>query len=280
MIRRRDLISALAALLIATSATHAQRPDARPIRILLVGNSYTYGAHAPRMLPIMGQARGQTIEAVQHVTPAMSLAGHWSGTKSITPGADPTMTARDLIAKGGWDFVMLQDQSQMPLINPGATIEFGKKFCQFAAEHDAQPVFFLTWARANAPDTQPKITETYIAAARAGGGAVSPVGLAFQAAFKADTNLTLHQNDGSHANREGGYLTACVWYAVLTGQSPVGLPGKLTYSKGPRHIGIVCDIPPARARFLQTIAWETVEQFRKDHADVAMIAREAAAEGD
>jgi len=47
--------------------------------------------------------------------------------------------------------------------------------------------------------------------------------------------------DGTHPSTAGSYLDACMFYAALTGRSPVGNP----YTAG---------LDPSQARFLQQVA--------------------------
>ena len=57
----------------------------------------------------------------------------------------------------------------------------------------------------------------------------------------------LHDKDGSHPTLAGSYLAACVFFAVLFDETPVGIPAELN------------GLTPADVRLLQTTAWETVQ---------------------
>ena len=48
--------------------------------------------------------------------------------------------------------------------------------------------------------------------------------MAWQTAAAHDTRLGLWQADGSHPSEIGSYLTACIVYATVFRESPVGLP--------------------------------------------------------
>jgi hypothetical protein len=52
---------------------------------------------------------------------------------------------------------------------------------------------------------------------------IAPVGYAWENVFKQESNPDLWQDDGSHPTTKGTYLAACVFYASLFSQSPVGL---------------------------------------------------------
>lgn len=60
---------------------------------------------------------------------------------------------------------------------------------------------------------------------------IVPVGSAWMAAVRAHPELTLWQNDGSHPTEEGTYLAACVFYATIFKENPIGLKYHANLSK-------------------------------------------------
>jgi hypothetical protein len=74
---------------------------------------------------------------------------------------------------------------------------------------------------------------------------VSPVGIAWREVRQQYPDINLYKDDGSHPNRRGTYLAACVFYAVVFQQSPEGL----------RYTG---GLSPEETAVLQRIAAETV----------------------
>ena len=117
----------------------------------------------------------------------------------------------------------------------------------------ARPLLFLTWGyrngdRRNLPDDtfaamQTRLYSGYWDAARSTGAAIAPVGLAWSEAVASRPQLDLWASDGKHPSRLGSYLAACVFYATLTGRSPVGD----TFTDG---------LNESDARFLQSVAWD------------------------
>ncbi|HTE97141.1 MAG TPA: hypothetical protein VK621_00645, partial [Bradyrhizobium sp.] len=77
---------------------------------------------------------------------------------------------------------------------------------------------------------------------------VIPAGLAFARAVGKQPELNLYAPDKRHPSLAGTYLAACTVFAVLTGRSPVGN----SYLAG---------IDAPTAQFLQTVAWETVQDY-------------------
>jgi hypothetical protein len=118
----------------------------------------------------------------------------------------------------------------------------------------AKTVLYMTWAKHE--DGQ-FITEAtrfvqdvllvryYDQSGQAIGARVAPVGRAWERALR-DHTVVLHASDGSHPTEAGTYLAACVFYATLTGKSPLGLgDGGL-------------QVDAAQAAFLQQVAWDTM----------------------
>ena len=88
------------------------------------------------------------------------------------------------------------------------------------------------------------------------------VGMAWTGAHKSSPGLELHHKDGRHASPAGAYLTACVFYTVLTRKSPLGLPAAFNIEGKNRP-----DQDQAQARLLQNAAWETCMEFGSGNAE-------------
>ena len=98
-----------------------------------------------------------------------------------------------------------------------------------------------------APMTQ-QLADAYTSVARANGAMVVPAGLAFAKAIAKRPALELYVPDKRHPSVAGSYLAAGTSFAALTGKSPVGS----SYLGG---------LDADTAKFLQEVAWETVQEF-------------------
>ncbi len=182
----------------------------------------------------------------------MSAQGGWT----CTDHAISAMTL-DKIGQQDWDFVVLQEQSDIPAIAeqrnehmyPAVRLLERK-----IGESGANTVLFMTWGQRNDlagvehkeyADVQAQLQSGYMEIVNELDAMVAPVGIAWQGGIAQDPQLGLWQMDGLHPTREGTYLSACVFYAVIFRQSPEGL----TYRAG---------LSGEIARFLQAIATETV----------------------
>jgi hypothetical protein len=149
-----------------------------------------------------------------------------------------------------FDVAIMMDCSQCP-IHPelkSAFTEFAKKNSDIVRAHGAKPVFFMSWAYADKPEMTAQLAEAYTVAGNANNALVIPAGLAFARAIGKQPELNLYAADKRHPSPAGTYLASCVVFAALTGRSPVGN----SYPAG-------VDAPTAQ--FLQTVAWETVQEY-------------------
>lgn len=199
----------------------------------------------PRMLSELARAADpeRDLRIEQCTGHGVSLAWHWKNRDT-----------RDLIAGGKWDYVVLQERSGGPLEAREVFQKYARLLHAEIRKRGGRTVFYMTWARISRPDTQKVIAKTYEQIALELGAILAPVGLAWERLRKTDANFRLHEPDGRHANPAGSYLAACVFYALLFGASPEGLPAKIIIQDGPR-----VDIENPRASLLQQIAFETVQ---------------------
>jgi hypothetical protein len=79
-------------------------------RILFIGNSHTYLHHMPRLLTGLAQAKGIEIFTEQSTGEGASLAWHWNRPET-----------KDLIARGQWTHVVLQETAREAVGRYGIT---------------------------------------------------------------------------------------------------------------------------------------------------------------
>lgn len=244
-------------------------PDPVPtdrLRVLFIGNSYTYVNDLPRQIQWMAEAAGAEVPLdVVSVTPGgMTLAHHWSDG-----------VARRLIRQGGWTHVVLQEQSTRPIDDPDLFFRYARMFDEEIDRVGAETVLYLTWARQHRPASQDTLSHAYLTIADEVAARVAPVGIAWQRALEMDPALVLHNEDRSHPGPTGTYLAALVFYATLFDASPVGLPATRwssgfgstppntpdrRFDRAPARE--IDPLPAATATALQRIAEEVVEERR------------------
>lgn len=261
----RSSILALVALA-QLALAHPARAD-EPVRVLFLGNSYTQVNDLPGLLEQLAASLGHTVETDRN-TPGGNTLGVPQGnngqhvTNAVSLGK---------IAGGGWDAVVLQDQSTMPTIQAALDTYTRPAVLSLeadvrAASPDARVVLYMTWGRENGGGPfclgsscspafadfdamQASLAAAYTSLAETAVDVeVAPVGLAWQRHLAGSQPADLFAGDGSHPSLAGSYLAACVFYARLFDASPVGAP----FNAG---------LDPAVALALQIDAWETKQLF-------------------
>ncbi len=241
--------AALVALLLALPlGAAAEEP-----RLLMVGNSYTASNDLPALVaaalrdtvPAYG-----AVAAQGHSPGGATLADHAAqadGTAGDTALRQLMVTGPDA---GSWDWVFLQDQSQVPGLPPAepawqASLAGAVTLDGLAVQGGAATAFLLTWGRRDGDSQNPALYpdfatmqqrlldgyQAYAAAASADGTTawIAPAGLAFARVHDdlvaagqdptAEGTLfhALYGGDGSHPALPGSYLAALTVAAALSG---------------------------------------------------------------
>lgn len=223
-------------------------------RILFLGNSYTYVNDLPGTLSQLALSMGDSIYYDSNTPGGTNFNYHAGNALSLSKIAQP-----------GWDYVVLQDQSQQPSFPPAQvemnTYPYAARLDSFihASNPCAITMFYMTWGRkfgdaSNCAFYPPlctfegmndRLRFSYLEMTTDNFARVAPVGVAWRHAREADSTINLWSADNSHPSVAGTYLTACVFYASIFKQSPVGS----SYTAG---------LSAPDALFLQNIASQTV----------------------
>lgn len=194
------------------------------LRILFVGNSYTFSNDLPNTFANLARSGGHVVEIAMLAEGGVGFVEHLNSAQFSA-----TLTSST------WDYVVLQEQSQIPSIKASRTQSMypaARELVQQIRATSAQPIFFETWAhRGGFPENglsnyeamQYEVNQGYMRIASELNVRLAPVGLAWFRALQSNPGLQLWQEDGSHPSEQGTYLAACVFYITLFNESPVGL---------------------------------------------------------
>jgi prepilin-type N-terminal cleavage/methylation domain-containing protein len=219
-------------------------PPHSPIRVLWIGNSYTYANDLPDLVGELIQAgAGTGYRYDSRLVGGATLQQHWE-----------EGVALQKIQQGTWDFVVLQEQSQMPVLDPDTYRSYATLFIQAIQKRNAIPVLYMTWARQWAPQQQGSYNRVFLQLAKDQKAEAAPAGMAWQLCWQSSGGINLYASDGSHPSPSGSYLAGCCFYSVFLGQSPVGLPARVSYNGQPLVVQSGQD-----AAALQNYAWQTVQ---------------------
>jgi hypothetical protein len=184
--------------------------------ILFIGNSFTARNNMPELIAQLAAVRGRKLHYSLITAGGASLRMHWNkGEAQRTLAASP------------FDYVVLQEQSTLPVKNAGRMHENIRLFDDVIKKAGATTVLYMTWSRRHEPQNQQLITHAYNEIGAELGAVVVPVGVAWQRFLAAHSSPNLYDKDGSHPSLAGSYLAASVFFSVLYKESPVGIDSEL-----------------------------------------------------
>jgi hypothetical protein len=181
--------------------------------VLFIGNSFTARNDLPGLIATLAGAGGLRLEHRLISAGGASLRRHWNGG-----------VARRAIARGGWDWVVLQEQSTLPIKNPARMRENVLGFDAVIKAAGATTALYLTWSREKEPEAQDAITSGYTNVAAEIGATVIPAGVAWQRFRSRHDQPALYDRDGSHPTLAGSFLAACVAFSVFFPKHTLPIP--------------------------------------------------------
>jgi hypothetical protein len=264
----RRLFRLLLTLLVAASAVACAQTPLRPkltdagisdpASAIWIGNSFFYYNNS--MHGHVGQMINAGMPGFRHRATSVTISGSgfdWHPVEAyFRPNAigGYSFGANNVVSFNKldklFDVAIMMDCSQCPLHPQLAPVfkEYAKSNADIVRKHGARPVYFMSWAYQDAPEMTAQLAEAYTREANANDAFVIPAGLAFARSIAQKPDLNLYVADKRHPSLAGTYLAAATSYAALFKRSPVGL----SYTAG---------LPPDIARHLQTVAWETVQDY-------------------
>ena len=223
------------------------------LKVLFLGNSYTYSNELPQLFVDLSRSGGKEVIVDSNTPGGYTLEQHATNSTSL-----------EKIAVGIWDYVILQEQSQIPTIDHwryNSMYPAARLLDSLIHEHNEQTAFFMTWGRKyggqqtiggySSPvfvdffHMQDSLSSAYTEITSELSATLNPVGNAWATAFQMDSTVNLWQGDNSHPTLMGSYLAGCVFYGVFFEESPIGLE-------------FTAGLPWEDAYFLQTAASQTL----------------------
>lgn len=228
-------------------------------RVLFVGNSYTYVNDLPSMFNLLSASLGKAVYT------EMSAPGGYSLEQHLT-----NPDTQNKISKGNWNYVVLQEQSQMPTIEfyrYHSTYPSARKLDSIIKSYNSNTMFFMTWGRRyggiqcidtscsppfiNFSHMQDSLSSAYLKIGNELNAAVCEAGNVWRRSVNTDSTVILWDADFSHPSLAGTYLTACAFYVKIFHSSCIGA----NYYGG---------LPAGTALYLQTIASNYVSGIQNE----------------
>lgn len=198
-------------------------------RALFLGNSYTYYNNLPQLIASLATADNNQLIFDSNTPGGYTLQGHASNSTSLSK-----------IQQGNWDFVVLQEQSQIPSFSDtyveSNCFPYAAQLNNTILQYNpcAETVFYMTWGRENGDSencpTNPAVCTyegmdnllrlRYTQMAANNQGILSPVGEVWRSLRTNYPSLNLYSGDGSHPSLAGSYAAACTFYSLLFRTNP------------------------------------------------------------
>lgn len=207
------------------------------LRMLFIGNSYTYYHTYPAIFKEIAWHEGHYADCNIFISGGYTMKAHLANPHSM-----------EQVDKGGYDYVMLQDQSILPTLNgtaddagsaeqmvkmvnrvressPGAKvlleITWGRKFGsnnfgKYEQYIEKYPHFYSSYDA-----MQQRLIDVMTAEAEQNSALLNPVGLAWQFVMHERPDINLYHADNHHQSYAGSYLAAAVAYLTIY-QQPFG----------------------------------------------------------
>jgi hypothetical protein len=227
----------------------------KELKVLFVGNSYTYGYNLPHIVSIISEGTSIRLNSHKTVIGGASLKEHWTGGRELQ--------TRNLIAEGDFDVVVLQDFSMAAMNAPDTSLKYMQLFCDLIRSHGGRPFLFNTWAREKVPQYQAEIDAMYLRAAEEFGATRVPVGPAWELAMDLRPSVDLYTSDGSHPNELGTMLTASVFVRVICGVLPDILPSLYRIEDAEGETVRLMNHNPEESEFCRRIANQIVDHLER-----------------
>lgn len=204
------------------------------LSVLFLGNSYTYVNDLPKLVSDLSISAGKTLFTDANTPGGYTLSAHIENPISIAK-----------IQQGKWDYIIIQEQSQLPSIDYYRYNDMYPAFTQLRDtiayfQPCAKIISYMTWGRrfggqqcdntntycspvfTDFNHMQDSLTSAYLEISNRLHIQCAPVGELWKSVLN-DTNIVLHSSDNSHPAIEGSYLAACAIFSSIWKMPSTGL---------------------------------------------------------
>ena len=237
-------------LMLLFSATAVAQEE---LHVLFVGNSYTSVNDLPQMVVQVAESMGDVVVVASNTPGGCTFSQHCLNQSMA------------LIRQGGWDVVVLQEQSQYPSF-PQSQVEqevfpYAAQLVDsvYACNPCAEPMFYMTWGRRNGDAQNAQffpvlgtyegmdsmLALRYSQMATDNDASLCPVGRVWRYIRTHYPDIELYAADGSHPSMAGTYAAACAFYVMF-------------FQKDPINVNYSADLPDAVAHRIRMAVHDVV----------------------
>lgn len=232
------------------------------LNVLFIGNSYTEVNNLPLMIKDIALSMGDELNYQSNTPGGCTFSQHCYN------------HSMEMIRNGGWDIVVLQEQSQYPSF-PQEQVEmevfpYAQRLVDSIYMHSpcCEPMFYMTWGRKNGDATNAQyfpvlgtyegmdsmLCERYTYMAEEYDASLCPVGRVWRYLRENNGDIELYQSDESHPSVAGSYAAACAFYVLF-------------FHKDPNLITYSASLQPATAQSIRqavhSVVYENLSQWQR-----------------
>lgn len=193
------------------------------MKILFVGNSYTYFNDMPKLLEALLKENGYDAEVASVTKGGRKLY------ENIDKNDETAQALKKEAAENDFDILFVQEQSLLPISDKEAFLRGVCKVTEAVAAK--RTVLYATWGRKCGSEVLTErnlsseemtllLNRAYDEAATAAGAEVSRVGLCFLEISKKLNGIELYTSDLSHPSFIGSCVAALAHYTTVIGEFP------------------------------------------------------------
>ena len=201
--------------------------DKDTVKVLFIGNSYTYRNDMPSIFEEIAISKGKKVYVEDCTLGKATLAIQ-----------SRRFAVKNAISSEKWDVVIIQGSSRDFVKDSSIIVKKTKpaleKIIKAVQKNNpsTKMLFYMTWGYRNGfkpideVNTFEKmsnlIEKRYLSLYETYNIGVVPVGMAWKDVRKKRDEVVLYVKDGAHPSLKGSYLTACCFYSAIFNDSPVG----------------------------------------------------------
>lgn len=244
---------AAAIMMCASLLIHADNHAADSVRVLWIGNSYTYFNNLPEMVKQIAQTQGVPLANTEVLKGGERLKGHLENPR-----------LKELLKKGGWNYVVVQENSSLPAYDTEFVSRETYPYAHtidslaHAGSPDVKVVFYMTWGHKygnirplkgyplcdSFEGMQERLKTSYLEMTYQNNAVCAPAGMAWSYVRAHRPDIILYNQDKFHPALAGSYLNAVTIFTTMF----------------PRHFqtDYTAGLTPADTEYLQQAGQNTV----------------------
>ncbi len=223
------------------------------MNILFIGNSFTFYNDMPSTIQQMCNISG--IDAkVEQVT-----YGGYTLSKYLGEDKEATKEVMNKLCDTKWDYVILQEFSNRPLVDNAKFIQSVIQLNKFIKMNGAKTLLYSTWsyrdgskklendAGVTYDEFYNRLKDAYNEAGRIIVSPVIQIGTAFDSIHKKFKDIDLLMDDDYHPSPDGSYVIAAMFYLTFFGKNV--LPEYIPSDVSKLHIDILREVALENANY-------------------------------